>query len=89
MRDRSFNKAIIDPVIARDTFVYGISIGEELEPTHYWRDRTKHGPTYHIDYIFMPQGWVAAISEMSVGSFEDWSGKGLSDHVPLVIDIDV
>jgi len=26
---------------------------------------------------------------MSVGSFEDWSGRGLSDHVPLLIDIDL
>ena len=50
MRDRSFNKAIIDPVIARDTFVYGISIGEELEPTHYWRDRTKHG-TFRVTLL--------------------------------------
>ena len=37
----------------------------------------------------MPRHWVAAMSEMSVGSFEAWSGKGLSDHVPLVIDIDL
>jgi hypothetical protein len=29
------------------------------------------------------------MSEMSVGSFEDWSGRGLSDHVPLLIDIDL
>lgn len=67
----------------------GVADGDETEPTHYWRDRTKHGPTYHIDYIYMPRDWVAGLREMSVGSFEDWSGKGLSDHVPLVIDVDV
>ena len=26
--------------------------GTETEPTHYWRDRKKDDPTYHIDYIF-------------------------------------
>jgi len=25
--------------------------------------------------------------EMSVGSFEDWCGARLSDHVPLVVDV--
>ena len=25
--------------------------GKESTPTHYWRDRKKDGPTYHIDYI--------------------------------------
>ncbi len=66
-----------------------VADGDEPEPTHYWRDRTKHGPTYHIDYVYMPRGWVAGMREMTVGGFEDWSGKGLSDHVPLVIDVDL
>jgi len=67
----------------------GVAQGDETKPTHYWRDRTKHGPTYHIDYIFMPRDWVAGLREMMVGGFEHWSGRGLSDHVPLVIDIDL
>src|SRR6185369_4489587 len=25
--------------------------GQETVPTLYWRDRTKDGPTYHIDYV--------------------------------------
>jgi hypothetical protein len=25
---------------------------------------------------------------VTVGDFEDWVGRGLSDHVPLIVDID-
>ncbi len=66
----------------------GEAQGAETEPTHYWRDRKKDGPTYHIDYVFLPRAWSAGMREMSVGSFEDWCGARLSDHVPLVVDVD-
>lgn len=62
--------------------------GEEATPTHYWRDRKKDGPTYHIDYIFLPHKWVDRIREMHVGGFADWCGSGLSDHVPLMVEYD-
>ena len=61
--------------------------GSESIPTLYWRDRKKDGPTYHLDYIFLPQDWAEDIHEFMVGSFEDWCGSGLSDHVPIVVDI--
>src|SRR3984893_10448489 len=32
--------------------------GEESVPTLYWRDRRKDGPTYHIDYVFLPRVWL-------------------------------
>lgn len=62
--------------------------GEETIPTIYWRDRKRDGPTYHIDYIFTPQSWLARIKDFHVGSFDDWCATGLSDHVPLVLDVD-
>jgi exodeoxyribonuclease III len=65
----------------------GETQGGESVPTLYWRDRTKDGPTYHIDYIFLPRRWLARIQGFSVGTYDDWCGAGLSDHVPLVIDI--
>ena len=61
--------------------------GAESQPTLYWRDRKKDGPTYHIDYIFLPKAWAGRIRAMTVGSFEDWCGNGLSDHVPLTLDV--
>src|SRR6185369_8199221 len=33
----------------------GEAQGQESLPTLYWRDRRKDGPTYHIDYIFLPE----------------------------------
>ena len=67
--------------------VTGEAQGAETVPTHYWRDRKKDGPTYHIDYAFVPIG--AVISRFEVGRFEDWVGNGLSDHVPLVLDVEL
>ena len=61
--------------------------GEEGTATIYWRDRRKDGPTYHIDYIFIPRTWAARPFDLRVESFENWVGEGLSDHVPLVLDI--
>jgi len=66
----------------------GEAEGAETVPTHYWRDRRKDGPTYHIDYVFLPQDWLSGISHFSVGTFEDWCGNGLSDHVPIVVDVE-
>jgi len=63
--------------------------GEETMPTLYWRDRRKDGPTYHIDYVFLPRAWLDRICGFGVGSFEEWCGSGLSDHVPVMVDVDV
>ena len=67
----------------------GIAFGLEPEATHYWRDRRKDGPRYHIDYVFLPQAWMNRVRKVNVGSFEEWCGNGLSDHVPVVVDIDL
>ncbi len=69
--------------------VCGEDQGREGAPTIYWRDRKKDGPTYHLDYVFVPRSWVENISELTVGSFEDWCGSGLSDHVPVVVDLNL
>lgn len=60
--------------------------GRETIPTHYWRDRRIDGPTYHIDYVFAPLPWLRNTKEFEIGTFDDWIGNGLSDHVPLIID---
>lgn len=62
--------------------------GEETVPTLYWRDRTKDGPTYHIDYVFLPSRLVER-TRIEIGTFEAWCGTGLSDHVPVVVDLDL
>jgi exodeoxyribonuclease-3 len=67
----------------------GEAHGQESEPTLYWRDRTKDGPTYHIDYVFLPSPWIARVSHLSIGTFEAWCGSRLSDHAPVIVDIDL
>jgi exodeoxyribonuclease-3 len=61
--------------------------GKETVPTLYWRDRKKDGPTYHIDYVFLPRMWLDGVRDFSIGTFEDWCGAKLSDHVPVVVDV--
>ena len=65
---------------------HAVPQGGELHPTLYWRDRTEDGPTYHIDYAFMPRASSHLLRSVTVGTFDAWIGSGLSDHVPLAID---
>jgi exonuclease III len=69
--------------------IHGEPHGRETIPTLYWRDRRKDGPTYHIDYVFLPHRWIDRVRGLSVGTFADWCGSGLSDHVPIVVDLDI
>lgn len=69
--------------------VTGEAQGAETVPTLYWRDRREDGPTYHIDFCFLPRAWVGRIVHFEIGTFADWCGNGLSDHVPLIVEIDI
>ena len=40
---------------------------------------------FHMDYVFVPEVWP--IQSVEVGSFEDYPGRGLSDHVPVIVSI--
>ncbi len=62
--------------------------GKETVPTLYWRDRTKDGPSYHIDYVFVPRPWLDG-AKVEIGTFEEWCGPGFSDHAPVMVDIDI
>ena len=64
----------------------GEAEGEETQPTHYWRDRKKDGPTYHIDYAFASTHLLDG-ARVAIGTFEEWCGNGLSDHVPVILDL--
>jgi exodeoxyribonuclease-3 len=66
---------------------HAIEQGAERQPTLYWRDRTEDGATYHIDYAFLPLAAMPHVTDVSLGSFADWVGSRLSDHVPLIVDL--
>ena len=60
--------------------------GAERHPTLYWRDRTRTGPTFHIDYVFVPKSATSLLRRVSIGSHAKWIATGLSDHAPLIVD---
>jgi exodeoxyribonuclease III len=68
--------------------VLGVRFGEESDPTIYWRDRKADGPRYHIDYCFLPESWIPHTS-VTVGSFDEWIAPKYSDHVPLIVDVEL
>jgi exonuclease III len=57
--------------------------GYETRCTYF--DKSRKGRGYHLDYCFVPESWLAKVKRISVGQSEEWSK--LSDHVPLIIDI--
>ena len=61
------------------------AFGEELHPTYYHRRRQIE--PFHIDFVFAPRS--LQIESVSVGSFNDYVGAGLSDHVPVVVDVNI
>jgi endonuclease/exonuclease/phosphatase family metal-dependent hydrolase len=58
--------------------------GNETMHTHYHQHRQDKG--CHLDYVFLPEDWVPYIDHVSVGTYDDW--KGISDHVPVIVDLD-
>ncbi len=65
---------------------YEVEPGEESETTLYWRGSPK-SLLYHFDYCLIPRAWDQHLGAVRLGSFADWIKTGLSDHVPLVVDI--
>lgn len=57
--------------------------GEETKPTHYFR-KDKDKP-FHIDYVFLSETILKQLSNLEVGSFEEWIK--LSDHTPIYMEI--
>lgn len=56
------------------------------EPTlfHQW----KADQPFHIDHVFVPEVWTSGMT-VSVGTFSDWVASRRSDHVPLVVDLEL
>jgi hypothetical protein len=57
----------------------GESLGQETQATHYYRYHQDQ--PFHIDYLFFPLDWHAALTTVTVGNFDDFAS--LSDHRPL------
>lgn len=67
-----------------------LRFGEETDHTHYWRDRKELSAfNCHIDYIFAPENWIGSGPDFHIGGYAEWCGNGLSDHVPLVMELNI
>jgi len=59
-------------------------VDEEKEMTRYSRGRDD--PSWHIDLVFVPKSWT--ITNVEVGTFDQYPGRGRSDHVPVTVTTD-
>jgi hypothetical protein len=54
--------------------------------TLYWQ--WKEAQPFHCDFVFVPRTWEPCISSVTIGSHAGWVAAGLSDHVPVTVEID-
>lgn len=63
--------------------------GSETTPTYFHRRR--QAEAFHIDYCFVHRTLLPRIEAFRVGTFDDYVARttrsGMSDHVPLVVDL--
>jgi hypothetical protein len=64
---------------------FGETQGAESIPTLHWRGAGQK--TFHIDYAFIPHAWLPRLRDVTAGTKQDWIDSGLSDHVPIVVDL--
>ncbi|MGZ3796231.1 MAG: hypothetical protein ACXVB1_07700 [Pseudobdellovibrionaceae bacterium] len=64
---------------------FGEEQGKESRGTFYFT--YNENKPYHIDYIFIPEKWLAKIKSVELAEFKYW--KHASDHCPLILDIDL
>ena len=59
--------------------------GEETQPTFYLHKNISK--PYHIDYIFGSEEFSKSMKSLTIGKAEQW--LRLSDHVPVIVEIDL
>lgn len=60
--------------------------GAESSPT-YFHHRNRARP-FHIDFCFLSAPLLDRLRAVTVGKYEQWVDSGISDHVPLTIELD-
>lgn len=65
--------------------VKGEDQGEETDPTIYWRRKLED--PYHVDHAFLHECVLSSVRNFEVGKADDW--LGLSDHMPLILDVEI
>ncbi|MEP7363638.1 MAG: endonuclease/exonuclease/phosphatase family protein [Acidobacteriota bacterium] len=57
--------------------------GKETQATFDFRKSP--AKPFHIDYCFVPKGWLPALRGVEIGTYQDWTKH--SDHRPLLVDV--
>ena len=57
--------------------------GQESSPTHFWR--WQESSPFHLDYCYLPERWLAGLTSVTVGSYEEWAD--VSDHRPVIVEV--
>jgi hypothetical protein len=65
----------------------GIVPGEEPTGTLFWR--WQEAWPFHCDFGFVPTTWTKDLISVEVGAFDTWVRAKVSDHVPVIIDLDL
>ena len=64
---------------------FSMEHGAEVQSTFYlYRMKSKQ---YHLDYCFLSSDLIANLKSIEIGSFKKWIS--FSDHMPLIVDIDL
>ena len=62
---------------------HGVEHGEEAHPTYH--HQRKASKPWHIDFCFIPVGWVVNVIRVEVLDGTEWTTT--SDHLPLMVDV--
>ncbi len=57
--------------------------GQEVHPTY--RHQRKASKPWHIDFCFVPVGWIVSLIRVEVLDGKEWTTT--SDHLPLMVDV--
>jgi len=63
---------------------HGVERGAEPDDTYFHHWHKEEG--FHIDLMFLPHTWE--IDSVTLGTFEKFTEMKISDHVPLIVDVD-
>lgn len=72
---------------------FGEEYGAETRATYFHRRRPAE--PFHIDFVFLHQDLLPQVRAVEVGTYERWVARrneyvaGHSDHVPIVVDLDL
>lgn len=72
---------------------FGEDFGSETRPTYF--HRRKEAEPFHIDFCFLHESLLPQLRTVEVGDYARWVARrselvaGHSDHVPLIVDLDL